>query len=318
MSDDSLGMSQLEFLEYSEGTEKSESALNLTSSKVMDELKRSQEWTEEADALTNGSVSWRPHLCSADGKRVLHIHLVDELRSYLRDRLQMAVDAGTPIVVALLLKSLYESEVVEFLGEIDADIILIDADEQVTVSDAVHILTVLSDRSVPVNRETRTKVARRAWANRAIGNSYEKGRRFEGLLAFLLGQVVDFKVIERNFRGATDEVDIVLQIDNWSKRCWHKSGSPFILVEAKNWQGPVGQSVVTIFNGKLRTKRRTTWLGLLFSASTFTSEAAMQELKFAQDREVVAMIDGERLTAWIDSDEPDDYLEEVVRHAMLR
>ncbi len=290
----------------------------LTVSEVVDQLKKSQEWIELTDPVSDGTIGWRPHLWSQDRKRVLHVHLVGEIRCYLRQRLRMATGAGMQVVVAMQLGGLYQYEVVEFLSDIGADVIMVDVDDEITLSQEDNLLTVLSDRAVPVRLETRTRIARRSWDDRTLGSSFEKGRRFEGLMAFLLGQVGDFRVIERNFRGDTDEIDIVLQVDNWSARCWQFPGSPFVLVEAKNWTNPVDQAAVTVFNGKLKTKRQTTRLGLMFAASRFTTDAKLQIVKFAQDKEIIALIDCDRIVEWIDSVEPEEYLEQTVRRAMLR
>ena len=300
-----------------EGIEETEPPLGLSASVVIGELEASGKWVRVEDVVTDGDIRWRPDLCSVDGKSVLHVHLAEEFRSHMRNRLKMALSIDRPVVVALCLQSLYQGEVVDFLGEIGADIVLVDTYEGIALSEPKHILTVLSDRSVPVSYETRTRVALRAWETRTLGDSVQKGRRFEGFLAFLLGQVRDFRVVERNYRSGTDEIDLVLQIDNWSDRCWHKSGVPFVLVEAKNWAKPVGQPEVTLFRGKLRTRLQTTRIGLLFAASRFTSDAKEQEARFTLDPQIVVLIDGEQIEKWINSASPDDLLEEMVRHAML-
>lgn len=291
---------------------------NVTVPDVLEQLKEAEEWTERSDVISDGSVRWRPHLWSDDKTQVLHVHLVDELRTHVKDRLKMAAEVGVQVVVALQLKALYRHETIELLAIIDAKVMMLDAEGEITVAEGDNLLTVLSDLSVPVSQETRTRIARLSWQNRTVGTSFDKGRRFEGLIAFLLDQVNDFRVIERNYRGETDELDIVVQIDNWSTRCWQLEGAPFLLVEAKNWTAPVDQPAVTVFNSKLRTRRQTARLGLMFAASRFTSEAKLQLLKFAQDREVIALICGDQIVQWIDSTEPEDYLEGLVRNAMLR
>jgi hypothetical protein len=145
-----------------------------------------------------------------------------------------------------------------------------------------------------------------------------RGRRFEGLLAFLLSQVADFRVKERNLRGATDEVDIVVQIDNQSARCWHKSGAPFVLVEAKNWKNKVGQDEISVFHAKLQTKRGAARIGLVFGMGGFTSDAKAQTLKFATQEHVMVLIGPAELAEWISREGSDDYLESLVRRAMLQ
>ena len=254
-------------LDSSEGLESPETPLGLNGNVIVELLRGSSGWDVPAEALTDGNVSWRPDLWASDEEdhRVLHVHLVDELRTYLRQRLAMASTAGLRVVVALTLEGLYQDDLVAFLGEIDAEVIVIGTDSSVTLSEATHLLTALSDHSVAVSHTTRTAIAKKAWERRTEGSSYRKGRRFEGLLAFLLHQVADFRVVEQNLKGASDEVDLVIQIDNWSTRCWHHSGVPFVLVEAKNWRDPVGQPEVTILNGKLRTKRQRARIGLLMA-----------------------------------------------------
>lgn len=304
-------------VEY-EGIEELESPLGLSSSVVINELAKSGKWVHIENVITNGDVRWLPDLCSVDERTVLHVHLAEELRPHMRKRLQMALSIDRRVVVALRLQSLYHGEIVDFLGGVGADVVLVDAYEGRPLCEPMHVLTVLSELSVPVGYEVRTRIARRAWDDRALGSSSQKGRRFEGLLAFLLGQVGDFRVVERNYRGDTDEIDLILQIDTWSKRCWHKSGMPFLLVEAKNWADAVGQSELTLFRGKLKTRHQTTRIGLLFAASRFTSDAREQETKFALDPQIVVMIDGAQMEKWIDSADPDELLEKMVRHAMLR
>lgn len=302
-----------------EGIEILESSVDLSSDVIVDSLRTSSQWSEADEVVTDGSISWRPVLRDVhDSDLLLHVHLASELRSYLRDRLAMATSVGKRVVVALPLEALYESDIVEFLGDIDADVIVIDPADHVPSPKSSHLLTALSDNSVAVNHATRTVIASKAWQRRTEGTNHEKGRRFEGLLAFLLHQVGDFRVVERNLRAATEEIDLVIQIDNWSARCWHQSGAPFVLVEAKNWTNPVGKPEITDFKAALRTKRQRARIGLIFSASTFTRDAEMEELKYAQDAEVIVMVDGKQLAKWIESDEPDDELEELVRRAMLR
>ena len=318
MSVSDAGAVQLELLESVEGIEDPNPPPGLSSSTIVDQLEASGQWIKSLDSIRGRDLSWRPDLYSAEGSSVLYVHLADELRSYLKDRLRMAVECGNQVVLVLQLQALYQDDVVTFLGEIDADVMIVDPDEDSTTLEVDHILTVLSDMSVPVSDTTRAMLAHQAWDRRSAGNSYIKGRRFEGLVAFLLSQTIDFKVVERNLKSRTDEIDIVVQIQKHSDRCWQLEGSPLVLIEAKNWERPVDQEVVSVFHTKLTTKRQMARIGLLFSSNSFTSAATMQELKFAQDRSVIVMINGSQLVDWIDSNTPDDFLETLVRRAMLR
>ena len=318
MIGDSSDYFQTELLTELEGVEHHEGPKRLESSQVVDALVDTGEWEEDPSPITSGSVSWRPHLWSVDRSYVLQVYLVDELRSYLKKRLQMAISLGYRVIIALRLEGLYQRDVVEFLGEIDAEVIIVDDGPQISFSEPYHILDAISKRGIPVQLDVRTNIALAAWNNRTLGNSFERGRRFERLLAFLLSQVADFEVVERNLRGDTDEIDMVLQLCKTSPRCWHRPGAPFILVEARNRQEAVDQAAVTGFHGKLQTKRQRTDLGLFFSASNFTKDAIAQELKYAQDPRVVVLISGDDVVRWIENDKPDDCLEELVRQAILR
>ena len=211
--------------------------------------------------------------------------------------------------------ALYEEETVLLLSELDAQIFILEGGR---VQGTQHVLTVLTDQGVPVSPTTRTAIADVAWNRRQIGSNFERGRRFEGLLGFLLSQVTDFKVKERNLRGDTDELDVVVQIDNFSPRCWLKSGAPFVLVEAKNWKHPIDQKEVSAFIAKLQTKRGAARFGLMFGASGFTSDAKTQVLKFSTQEHVVVLIEPEDLKQWIARERSDDFLEDLVRQAMLR
>lgn len=300
-----------------EGIEVPDSRLGRTSEPILNALRATSDWSEPVEALrSEEGVAWRPSLVGADDPNlVLHVHIAQELRPHMQERLAMAQELGCSVVVALHLDALYESETVGFLGAIDAEVIVVKADG--APSACSHILTALSDNAVAVDYETRTAIAQKAWNLRSEGANFEKGRRFEGLLAFLLQQVADFRVVERNLRGSTDEVDLVLQIVNWSPRCWQLQ-VPFVFVEAKNWAASVTAKEVRDLHSKVQDRTGVARLGILFSASSFTSDARQQVLKYAQSQQVIALIDADGVVQWIESTEPDDVLEDLVRAEMLR
>lgn len=113
-------------------------------------------------------------------------------------------------------------------------------------------------------------------------------------------------------------MDIWLQIDNWSQRCWQESGVPFILIEGKNRQERSGAPFVIHIKGQLREKRRRTRIGILCSTSPFSSDAATEVIKLAESEYSVALLGPDELKAWIESPEPTDFLEALIRKAMIR
>lgn len=94
---------------------------------------------------------------------------------------------------------------------------------------------------------------------------------------------------------------------------------PLLLVEAKNWDEEVPQKEVTVFIGKILTKRGRARIGMLFSRSGFTSDADLQETKLGQKEGIVVTLVGpDKLKEWIEEQDADEYLERLVRNAMLR
>ena len=273
------------------------------------------EWSE-SERLELGTIAWKPDAVKDDGAAILHIHVADRLRPYVVDRMRAALDAGRSVHVALPLAALFDEVTLQALSEVDASVYVLREGGPSLTSE--HLLAALADEGVAVTTETRRLLARAAWSRRREGNTYQRGRRFEAFLAFLLAQISDFRVRERNLRGATDELDIVVQIDRITTRCWYESGVPFILVEAKNWVDPVDQKEVSAFMTKIGTKRGRAKIGVMIGAGGFTSSAELQELKHATQDIVVVFVGPVEIEAWIEDDDPDEYFEERVRSAMLR
>src|SRR5207244_881948 len=115
--------------------------------------------------------------------------------------------------------------------------------------------------------------------SQAGDSAQQRGRRYEAAVAFLLSQVDDFDVVERNLRTETEELDAVVQQRATQGRVWSGLGAPLILVEAKNWKEPVTQKEASAFRVKLDGRRGVVRLGLMFGAAGFTSDALDQELR---------------------------------------
>lgn len=274
-------------------------------------------WVRDVE-LDLGSKRWKPNAVSADGTRLLYVFLQDELPRFVRDRLALAAQKGIKPVLALALASLFKPEVVELLVVADADVIVLDDYVTVRQLEPRALLVALADIEVPVSPELRKTVANVVWKRIGDGTSHEKGRRLEGLLAFAFAQARDLKVVERNYRNETEEIDLVLQIDNFSSRVWQKSGVPFILVEAKNRADKASQPMVSSLITKLQTKRGTARIAVLVSLAGFTDDARMQELRFSTQDICVVMIDRAQLESMLTADDVDDALEILVRQALLR
>lgn len=266
--------------------------------------------------LVDSPIHWTPHLVRPEKRWALHVHLSLGAPRYLRKRLVAAAESGELIHLALSLEALYVPEVLEVLGEADAYVYVIGQDAKPTPRR--HYLAALADLGVPVDPTLRAQLARTAWEVRDRGTVNQRGRRLEALLAFILGQVTDFRVFKRNFRTDTGEIDIVLQIDNFGGRCWNESGVPFVFVESKNVKDPIGQPVVSLLIRRLQTSRSRARIGLLFSAGDFTSDAQREELRLSESSLCVDFFGPSDIEALIAAEDIDSFLNDHIGHAMLR
>ena len=263
-----------------------------------------------------GARRWQPDLLGKDGRSLLHVHSADRLRNFVEVRLRAATDAGYEIHIATTLERLYDVELLRQIVPFDP---LIHVLTEAQCSPGERLLAVLADRGVRVDRETRATLASSALdLAGSAASSHTRGKRFEAVLAFLLSQVQDFTVAARNFRPVAEEIDIVVQQRATSGRAWVLPSAPFILVEARNRREGIDQPAFLAFRGKLSTKRQTARIGLMFSATTVSSDARTEELKFATEGLVVVFLDGDETRAWAISQDLDEFLEDRVRRAMLR
>jgi hypothetical protein len=268
------------------------------------------------EARDYGSLTWRPDLARDDPPAVLHVHLAERLRPYLLDRFEAAVSAGYAVHVALPLGQIYLEELLAVLVRLDAQIHIVESE---AVAAPSPLLTVLAERSITVSPDVRKALGRGALQlSRDSATAAVLGRRFEALLLFLLSQISDFRVVEHNYRTDTEELDAVVQQGSTQGRVWSALAAPFLLLEAKNWSRPVDQREVSVLRIKMQGRRGSVRIGLLCGATGFTSDARDQELRFASESLTIVFIGPTELEAWVDADDPDDFLERLIRRDMLR
>lgn len=270
--------------------------------------------------LELGTKRWRPSAVADSGGRMLYVCLQQEVPQFVADRLRLCKESGIAVTVALPIASLFDPDVLGILVEVDADVFVVDDYRKERRYAQRHCLAAIADIEVPVSPKVRQSIALSIWSRIGDGTSQEKGKRLEALLAFVFSQVHDLKVVERNFRNESEEIDLVLQIDNFSTRAWQKPGTPFILVEAKNRADKASQQMMSVLLAKLQTKRGTAKIGILASLAGFTEDAKLQELRYSTSTQeiCVVMIDRDGLEALLTADDLDEALETIVRRALLR
>lgn len=275
------------------------------------------DWRRDVE-LTLGSKKWRPSAVAADHGALLYVYLQGELPRFVADRLRLASAQGIAVTIALPIASLFKPDVVELLAELEADVLVVDdyvVDRRLTPR---PVLVALAEVEVPISPDLRRSIGRLIWGRIGEGTAQRRGHRLEALLAFLFSQVRDLKVVERNYRTETEEIDLVLQVDNFSPRVWQRPGVPFILVEAKNRADKASQQVMSVLLTKLQTKRGTSQFAFLVSLAGFTEDAKLQELRYSTQDICVVMIDRAELESLIESQDLDGALESLVRRALLR
>ena len=274
---------------------------------------RRRKW-EPAVTLNLGAVSWRP---SAIGKSsaVLHVALLDTLPRFLIRRVSAAHAAGHRIHVALTTAALFQPSWIQFLTEVDAEVYVIDDFERGGRYKRRHVLAAIADLQVPVSPADRAGVGGIALQRLSAGTAQEKGRRLEALLAFLFSQVSDFRVVLRNHRNKSQEIDLVLQIDNFSQRVWH--GKPLVLVEAKNRATKADQPTFSVLVTKIRTKRQSVKLGFLVSTTGFTADLERESLRYSESDLCIVLIGPETLRELVESADLDGALEKLVIQALM-
>jgi hypothetical protein len=268
--------------------------------------------------LDLGAKKWRPSAVSHDRKSLLYVCLQGQIPKYVSDRLSLARDQDIDVVVATQISGLYNAQNIEILAAVDADLLVVDDFRNDRRFRKRHALAAIADIEVPLSSEDRRRVAARVLEILETGGSHRKGRRLEALLAFLFSQARDLKVVERNFRTETEEIDLVVQVDNFSDRVWQRPGVPFVLVEAKCWKDKVDQQTVSTLILKLQGKRGSAEIAILVSLLGFTEDAKKQELRLSMTDYCVPMLDRAAVNEILMADDLDATLETYVRRALLR
>jgi hypothetical protein len=156
---------------------------------------------------------------------VLHVHLAERLRPYVVERMTAAGGDGHDVHLALPLPRLYDEEMLFAIHQLDPQIHVIQGDT-LEVAPSAALLTVLCDRRVKVTPKARTVLATHGLElSQADVGSQLRGRRYEALIAFLLSQISDFDVVERNLRTETEELDAVVQQRATQGRVWSGLGA---------------------------------------------------------------------------------------------
>ena len=113
-------------------------------------------------------------------------------------------------------------------------------------------------------------------------NTKEKGNKLEDIVEFIFLNLKIFDVIYTNKRNSTNEMDLVIQLDNEGKLASYEGLFPFrevnsFIIECKNYNKKVDVTWVGKFYSLLRSCNLN--FGIIFSIDGFTARGKWQDAK---------------------------------------
>lgn len=279
------------------------------------EFIKSGGWIRPSEPLElSGGVRWTPDYCNGEG--VMAILLGGELPAFMRKRLLAAHAANMAVLCLVDQAALGSAEVLEVLAAVCAEVSLVSDDG---ITDPLALLKFLATNECAVDADTRRRLVEFGIAAcRSAATNDRKGKTLEWLLHFMFSQVQDFRVIKCNYRTATEELDVAIQLSAINpQRCWADMSKPILVAEAKNWTSKVGQEIVSKLNTIISVKRGACKIGFVVAMAGFTSDARDQVLKLATEDRVFVLMDQQALERWGYAQDFDAELNAIVVEAIL-
>jgi hypothetical protein len=272
-------------------------------------------WQKPLAPLDLGTARWTPDYVKPDS--ALAIVLGPRVPGFLEKRLKAAYIAGVQLLCVIDWAALSSGETLLLLSEVDAQVALVS--EGATVSTPLPLLKFLGVEQFGIDATVRRELIRHGIAECfAAATNDMKGKRLEWLLHFMFSQVGDFRVKSCNYRTASEELDVVIQLTAMDgRRCWAHLSAPFLVAEAKNRKEKSGQEVVSKLNTIMSVKRGACKIGFIVSLSGFTSDANTQVLKLATQDRVFVLMDQAELERWGFAKDYDQELDDIVSEAIL-
>jgi ActR/RegA family two-component response regulator len=129
---------------------------------------------------------------------------------------------------------------------------------------------VRAQRFGELNSEETEAAIRETWsAVEAEADANRKGKLLEDLMVLLFKTIPGFHQATPRRRNDVEEIDIVIRNES-TDPLWVNDGTPYILVECKNWSKPVGAGEIRTFFGKLERRFGRCRLGFFVAPGGFT------------------------------------------------
>lgn len=139
---------------------------------------------------------------------------------------------------------------------------------RIKVRNAVEAVQVsrIADMS-PDEREAAIHEGWRAVQTEADKN--RKGKLLEDLMVLLFKTIPGFEHVNTRRRNQEEEIDLIIRNESQDP-FWAREPSQYVLVECKNWSGPVGGSEFLVFESKVRNRFDRCRLGFFVAVGGFT------------------------------------------------
>lgn len=123
---------------------------------------------------------------------------------------------------------------------------------EITPATVTHLLSKVQNRPelLPQSSPPAGQALRDLWSQ-ALGSGEKKGKLLEEFAAIFLSSVPNFELVERNYRTASSEIDLIFAVRHYSEGIFHDWGT-LILVECRNLAKPVDAKAIRDFARKVQ------------------------------------------------------------------
>jgi hypothetical protein len=223
---------------------------------------------EDEPLLVVGTERWRPSYGDPASSTAVHVCETAAIGRSISRRIRAFADEGFRVIVALPRGATdLDLESQDFLLASPVAVVT-PSDVDLTQID-LHddFKTVVVEQGIYLDPALTRRVVSTELNGAMLVEGTDRGQALERALSLAVSQVPGWRVKELNLRTANEELDIVVG-NNSAQSPWN--GSPYILVESKNWSSNVDRVEYDAFHMKVKERGGFCRLGLFVAAAGFS------------------------------------------------
>ncbi|MBI5516929.1 MAG: response regulator [Deltaproteobacteria bacterium] len=147
------------------------------------------------------------------------------------------------------------------------------------------------------------------------GDANKKGSLLEQLLLRLFRTVPGFEHATANRVSRLEEIDVLVQ-NSAADPFWQKEGN-YILIECKNWSGPVGVPELKLFRQKIEDRYGRAALGFLIALGGYSETTKIEEWTRRSGDSLVVLLDAKDLGSLVGASDRNAELKRFHERQML-